>query len=265
VVTPTVCPNVTCGEKLVQMGLGTQRVETILAEHFPKARIQRVDSDTMSHRSHYQRIVDDFEAREIDILVGTQMIAKGLDFPFVSFVGVVHADSAALATDFRAHERLFQLMTQVAGRAGRADAPGQVVVQTMTPEMPALSFALRHDYPAFAEAELKVREQVGFPPFRRLARVVLMHPRDETARREAEALVVRIHSTIESLKLADTDIIGPNPCTLSRLRGRYRYDVLVRTPRASDMRRLTARLDTDGALRTKAESIVVDVDPVSLA
>jgi primosomal protein N' (replication factor Y) len=265
VVTPTVCPNVTCGEKLVQVGLGTQRVEAILAEHYPKARIQRVDSDTMSHRSHYQRIIDDFEARKIDILVGTQMIAKGLDFPFVSFVGVVHADSAALATDFRAHERLFQLMTQVAGRAGRADAPGQVVVQTMTPEMPALSFALRHDYPAFAEAELKIRQQVGFPPFRRLARVVLMHPREEMARREAEALVVRIHSTIESLKLADTDIIGPNPCTLSRLRGRYRYDVLVRTPRASDMRKLTAQLETDGALRTKAESIIVDVDPVSLA
>ena len=265
VVTPTVCPNVTCGEKLVQVGLGTQRVEAILAEHFPKARIQRVDSDTMGHRSHYQRIVDDFEARKIDILVGTQMIAKGLDFPFVSFVGVVQADSAALATDFRAHERLFQLITQVAGRAGRADAPGQVVVQTMTPEMPALSFALRHDYPAFAEAELKIRQQVGYPPFRRLARVVLTHPREETARREAEALAVRIYSTIESLTLADADIIGPNPCTLSRLRGRYRYDLLVRTPSATNMRKLTARLDADGALRTKAESIIVDVDPVSLA
>jgi primosomal protein N' (replication factor Y) len=265
VVTPTVCPNVTCGEKLVQVGLGTQRVETLLTEQFPRARIQRVDSDTMSHRTHYQRIVDDFEARKIDVLVGTQMIAKGLDFPFVSFVGVVHADTAALATDFRAHERLFQLITQVAGRAGRADAPGQVVVQTMTPEMPALSFALRHDYPAFAEAELKVRQQVGFPPFRRLARVVLMHPREERARREAEALVVRIHSAIEALKLTEADIIGPNPCTLSRLRGRYRYDVLVRAMNASDMRRLTARLEADGALRTKAESIVVDVDPVSLA
>ncbi len=265
VATPTVCPNVTCGEQLVQVGLGTQRVESILASAFPKARMRRVDSDTMSHRAHYQRIVDEFEARKIDILVGTQMIAKGLDFPFVSFVGVVHADTAALATDFRAHERLFQLITQVAGRAGRADARGQVVVQTMTPEMPALSFALRHDYQAFAEAELKVREQVGFPPFRRLARVVLMHPREETARREAESLVARIHSALETLKLADADIIGPNPCTLSRLRGRYRYDVLVRTLNASDMRRLTARLESDGALRTKAESIVVDVDPVSLA
>jgi primosomal protein N' (replication factor Y) len=135
----------------------------------------------------------------------------------------------------------------------------------MTPEMPALSFALRHDYAAFAEAELKVRRLVGYPPFRRLARVVLMHPREETARREAESLVVRIHSAIESLKLTNTDIIGPNPCTLSRLRGRYRYDLLMRTPSAGDMRRLTTRLEADGALRTKAESIVVDVDPVSLA
>ncbi len=264
VVTPTICPVVTCGAKLVQVGLGTQRVETIIAERFPEVRIQRVDSDTMTHRSHYQRIIDDFEARRIDILVGTQMIAKGLDFPFVSFVGVVDADAAALTADFRAHERLFQLITQVAGRAGRADAPGQVVVQTMTPEMPALSFALRHEYPAFAEAELKTRKQIGYPPFRRLARVVLMHPREETSRREAEALVVRILTAIDLLKLSGADVLGPAPCALARLRGRYRYEVLVRTLNASDMRKLTSRLEADAALRTKAESILVDVDPVSL-
>jgi len=263
--TPTICPVVTCGAKLMQVGSGTQRIEALLAERFPHARIQRVDSDTMRHRSHYQRIVDDFEARKIDVLVGTQMIAKGLDFPFVSFVGMVAADAGGLAGDFRAHERLFQLVTQVAGRAGRADAPGRVVVQTMNPALPALSHALRHDYESFAESELRSRQRVGWPPFRRLARVVLSHPREETARREAEALVVRVQNTIESLALARADILGPHPCPLARLRGRYRYDVLIRTPDAASLRNLLGRLDSDGALRTKAASTIVDVDPVSMA
>ncbi len=264
IATPTHCPNVTCGEKLIQTGLGTQRVEAILAERFRTARIQRVDSDTMRHRSHYQRIVDDFEARKIDVLVGTQMIAKGLDFPFVSFVGVVNADPVAMATDFRAHERLFQLITQVAGRAGRADAPGKVVVQTMTPGLPALTHALRHDYVAFAEAELQDRARVGWPPFSRLARIVLTHAREETARKEGETLAARIVSAIERQRLENADVLGPNPCALSRLRGKYRYDVLVRTEGAADLRRLMQDLDTAGQLRTKAESTIIDVDPVSL-
>ncbi|MGB2984312.1 MAG: primosomal protein N' [Phycisphaerae bacterium] len=262
--TPTVCPNVTCGEKLVQVGLGTQRVEEVLAERFPDARMQRVDSDTMKHRDQYQRIVDDFEARKVDILVGTQMIAKGLDFPFVSFVGVVDADAGALAADFRAQERLFQLITQVAGRAGRADASGQVVVQTTTPELPALKHALAHDYESFAAEELRVRCHVGLPPFRRLARIVLAHAREETVQHEAEALFGRIHKAIGVLSLEYTDVLGPNPCVLSRLRGKYRYDLLVRTANASAMRQLMRHLEESNALRTKAESVIIDVDPVAL-
>ncbi|MCH7808556.1 MAG: primosomal protein N', partial [Planctomycetes bacterium] len=164
--TPTVCPTLNCGQRLVQLGLGTQRVTEVLSMLFPKARIERVDSDTMTHRDKYQWIISAFEAREIDILVGTQMIAKGLDFPFVSFVGVVNADPTALSSDFRAHERLFQLITQVAGRAGRADAPGRVVVQTTMPELEGLKYALEHDYESFATAELEIRHRVGMPPFR---------------------------------------------------------------------------------------------------
>jgi primosomal protein N' (replication factor Y) len=263
--TPTVCPNLTCGETLVQAGLGTQQVEEILADRFPDARIQRVDSDTMRHRSQYQQVVEDFEARKVDILVGTQMIAKGLDFPFVSFVGVVHADAGGMAADFRAHERLFQLITQVAGRAGRADATGRVVVQTTTPELPALKYALQHDYESFAAAELRDRRRVGLPPFRRLARIVLAHARDETARREAEALWGRIREAITSLALEHADVLGPNPCVLSRLRGKYRYDLLVRTLNASALRELLHHLDESGGLRTKAESTIIDVDPVALA
>jgi primosomal protein N' (replication factor Y) len=262
--TPTVCPNVMCGAALVQQGLGTQRVEEVLRSRFPDAAIQRVDSDTMKHRDEYQRIVDDFEARKIDVLVGTQMIAKGLDFPFVSFVGVVNADPSGLATDFRAHERLFHLITQVAGRAGRADVPGRVVVQTTIPNMPALKFALKHDYESFVTEELEVRRRVGLPPFRRLARVVLAHPREERARQEAEALADRVREAIDAASLELADVQGPNPCALSRLRGKYRYDLLIRTANASAMRQLMGSLKESGALRTKAESTIVDVDPVSL-
>ena len=262
--TPTRCPNVTCGEKLVQFGLGTQRVEEVLAARFPEARIARVDSDTMTHRRKYQQIVDDFESRKVDVLVGTQMIAKGLDFPCVSFVGVIHGEPQGLATDFRAHERLFQLITQVAGRAGRGDAPGRVVVQTTMPEIPALTCALAHDYESFVADELPVRQKTGLPPFRRLARIVLAHPREATARGEAEALHGRVQEAIDSLAVPYADILGPNPCPLARLRGRYRYDLLLRTLGASDLRQLIHKLEESDALRTKAESILLDVDPVSL-
>ena len=261
---PTICPNVSCGEKLVQTGLGTERVQEVLADRFPEVRIARVDSDTMKHRLHYQQIINDFEGRKIDMLVGTQMIAKGLDFPFVSFVGVIDADPGGFGADFRAHERLFQLITQVAGRAGRADRAGQVVVQTTMPDMPALTWALRHDYESFVAGELQARQKAGLPPFRRVARIVLAHPREGTARQEAEALADRIRAAIESLVLAFADVLGPNPCILNRLRGKYRYDLLLRTHGASDLRRLLHMLEQTNALRTKAESTTLDVDPVSL-
>lgn len=262
--TPAICPNVTCREPLSQMGIGTQRVEDLLANRFPKARVLRVDSDSMTHRDKYQQVVDDFESRKIDVLVGTQMIAKGLDFPFVSFVGVVDADTGALGGDFRAHERLFQLITQVAGRAGRAHLTGQVVVQTASPELPALKYALAHDYESFAEAELQDRKRVGFPPFRRLVRIVLAGAREEVVRREANALAERIRASISALSLDLADVLGPNPCLLSRLRGRYRYDLLVRTANASALRELMQHLEESGALRTKAESSIIDVDPVAM-
>jgi primosomal protein N' (replication factor Y) len=262
---PQLCPNVTCGERLVQVGVGTERVEDIIAQRFPRARIQRVDSDTMRHRDEYQRVVRQFEARELDMLIGTQMIAKGLDFPFVSFVGVIHADSAALAADFRAHERMFQLITQVAGRAGRADAPGRVVVQTTSPELPALRFALEHDYEAFAAAELALRKRYGLPPFRRLARIELSHEREATVRSEAEALARRIGEQMRAIRLEHAEVAGPNPCILPRLRGKYRYDLLIFVSTASDLRALLSGMHQENVLRTKLKSVVMDVDPVEMA
>ncbi len=262
--TPTHCPTVGCGRPLLWTGVGTQRVEDLLARRFPKARMERVDSDTMTHREHYARIVQNFEQRLIDVLVGTQMIAKGLDFPFVSFVGIVHADSVGPLSDFRGPERLFQLLTQMAGRAGRGDVPGLVIVQTMTPAAPALQFARSHDYEGFVAAELKMRQRAGLPPFRRLARVVLSHQRDETVRQECDALGGRIRQAIAGLNLPNADVLGPNPCVLPRLRSRYRYDLLIRTADVVSLRKLMSALIESDAVRTKAESTVVDVDPVAL-
>ncbi|HNQ22253.1 MAG TPA: primosomal protein N' [Phycisphaerae bacterium] len=262
---PTRCPTMGCGARLVQIGPGTQRIEDILASRFPEARICRVDSDTVRHRDEYQKVVDDFEARRTDVLVGTQMIAKGLDFPWVSVVGVINAEPSALAGDFRAQERLFQLLTQVAGRAGRAAVPGSVVVQTTMPDLYALSTATRHDYEAFVARELPIRRRVGLPPYRRLARFVLTHARDEQAVRCVEALAEHLRGTIAELAAADTDVLGPSPCPLPRLRGKYRYELLVRAPEAATLHRLLQAARDAGRLRITGATLMVDVDPVELA
>jgi len=263
--TPETCPNVSCGERLVKLGAGTQQVEDILRAYFSKARIERVDRDTMKHRRDYERIVERFARRDIDVLVGTQMIAKGLDFPGVSFVGVVSADATGFASDFRAHERLFQLITQVAGRAGRAEASGNVVVQTMAPALPSLRCALGHDYVAFAEEELPLRKQVGLPPFRRLARLTVSHAREETARAACEELAQRIREAIGGQQLAPADVLGPNVCMIARMRKKYRFDLLVRAADAMTLRRLMNYLANTGRLRTQRAEVIIDVDPVNLA
>lgn len=262
---PSECAVAGCGGVMVQKGRGTQRIEQVIAERFPKARLRRADSDTMTHRRHYEDAVRDFDRHQVDVLLGTQMIAKGLDFPRVSLVGVIDADAPTLGSDFRAGERLFQLITQVAGRAGRASAGGRVVVQTTSPDLPALRFALTHDFEAFALAELDVRRRVLLPPFRRLARFVLSHEREQTAQAEAAALADRITGAIQALQLERADVLGPNPCALSRLRGQYRYDLLARTLTAGNLRELLAHLERSKALRTRAKSLVVDVDPVTMS
>jgi len=262
--TPKRCTNLSCDSELVQRGLGTQRVEERLIARFPDARIRRVDSDTMTHRREYEALVEDFAARRIDVLVGTQMIAKGLDFPYVSFVGVIDADPAGIAADFRASERLFQLVTQVAGRAGRADRPGRALLQTTMPDLPALKLALTHDYESFAEQELDVRRRIGWPPFTRLARLIISHTRDDTAAGEAASLAERIAVEASAGNVAPIEVWGPQPCRLKRLRGRYRHQILVRAPNAAALRDLMGRLQSANALRVKAARVTIDVDPVSM-
>lgn len=261
---PTQCPNPSCGGKLIHVGIGSQRVEELLRKLFPNARLARADSDTMRHPDAYRKLIVDVESREIDCVVGTQMIAKGLDFPFVSLVGVIGADATLAGADFRASERLFQLVTQVAGRAGRADAPGHVVIQTLAPDHPALTAAAHGDFAAFATDELKLRQRTALPPFSRLTRFVVADPIAPRAQGAARELTVNIQSVIPTASPTAADTLGPMPCALSRLRGQYRFETILRTASAAVMTALLDELRGRKLLRIKAKSIVVDVDPVSM-
>ncbi|MCG3130032.1 MAG: Primosomal protein N' [Phycisphaerae bacterium] len=260
---PRTCPSVGCAGALIRVGLGTQKVEEALKAHFPEARVRRADSDTMHHRDEYVRLVEDVERRRVDVLLGTQMIAKGLDFPFVSLVGVLAAESITATADFRNPERYFQLITQVAGRAGRGDFPGEVIVQTTLPQLPALRFARRGDYEAFAEHELAMRARLGYPPCRRLARGVVTHAREETALEHARTLATALREGIVRSGASDADVLGPAPCARLRLRDRYRYEFLLRASSATDLQTLLAGLQAHPEARAARRGMIIDVDPVN--
>ncbi|NOX59490.1 MAG: primosomal protein N' [Planctomycetes bacterium] len=262
---PRACPQMSCGGQLLQGSGGAERVEEELTTTFPKARIFRADSDTMTHADKYTELVRAMENREVDILLGTQMIAKGLDFPMVALVGVISADLTGAAADFRSSERLFQLVTQVAGRAGRAEVAGRVLVQTNSPDLPALLCSLRHDYRAFADSELAFRKEQGLPPFSRLTRVVLAGKKEPEVLAEGMTLGERIRAVLDGLADEQLRIHGPHPCALERVRGMYRYELLLYAPSASAMSNWIAAIKDDGGFKTRLRSIVVDVDPVDLA
>ena len=260
---PVRCPNETCRHVLVRFGMGTQRVEEELARKFPNARAARVDSDTMRRAAQYEDIVTAFERREIDVLIGTQMVAKGLDFPFVSFVGVISADTALSIPDFRAGERTFQLVTQVAGRAGRAETAGRVVVQTFSTEMHALQSAVTHDYERFAEAELRSRQKMRLPPYGRLVRIVLADVRESKVRTAADGVAAYVRAFARGRRLP-IECWGPNICPLARLRNLYRYEILLRADSAAILADAMRHLRHDPALHPGVRQVVIDVDPVSL-
>jgi primosomal protein N' (replication factor Y) len=251
------CADSSCGGRLVHMGLGTQRVEEVVTRRFPQARIARVDSDSMDRQADYERVLRDFADRRLDILIGTQIVAKGLDFPGVSLVGVISADTALFQPDFRANERTFQLVTQVAGRAGRAQRRGRAVIQTLMSTLPALQAAMRHDYEAFAGEELLARQQMNLPPFSRLVRWILQDARESRLQREAEEFTQAVRHAAGAAGAAGAEVFGPHPSPLERIRGRYRYDVLLRTAVLNKLRR-------DVRPQPRVERLTVDVDPVSM-
>lgn len=262
-IVPNRCADPSCGGKLIRWGMGTQRVEEEVRKKFPDARVARADSDAMTHVGNYEQLLHAFTRRETDVLVGTQMIAKGLDFPAVAFVGVVNADTALSVPDFRASERTFQMVTQVAGRAGRAGTSGRVVVQSLAGFTPALQYAAKHDYESFARHELTIRRKFGWPPFTRLARVVVSHRSQKQARREAHALAGRVRQYLTE-QTNTADVLGPQTAPLQRLRNLYRYDFLIRAANASRLMETLDKLRHEGILKPAARHILLDVDPVSL-
>jgi primosomal protein N' (replication factor Y) len=197
-------------------------------ELLPTARILRWDRDTTRERGSHQALLERFVRHESDVLIGTQMIAKGLDLPLVTLVGVISADTALNLPDFRASERTFQLLAQVAGRAGRGPRGGQVIVQTYTPDHYAIQAASGHDYAAFYEQERAFRHQLGYPPFARLARLLYSDPDAVRCRRQAEDLTNTVREAIQDARLSRLSLIGPAPCFLSRLRGRWRWQIILR-------------------------------------
>jgi primosomal protein N' (replication factor Y) len=255
---PAACPK--CDARALELeGLGTEKLEDALGAAFPEARIARLDRDVASGKA-IERVLDRVRSREIDVLVGTQMVTKGHDLPHVTLVGVVNADAALSIPDFRAAERAFQLLVQVAGRAGRGEAPGRVLVQTYDPAHAAIAFAQRHDVDGFLSRELLDRRELGYPPYSRVALVRVDALDEEVARLACARLADRAREAAEP----GVEVRGPAPAPLARLRNRYRFRVMLRSKDRAALRK--ALLAVESARRDVPRDVraSIDVDPVQL-
>ncbi len=253
-----------CGEpQLTFTGIGTEQVERRVAELFPAARVLRMDVDTTGSKGAHGRLLETVRRREVDILLGTQMIAKGLDFPGVTLVGVINADVGLNLPDFRAAERTFQLLAQVAGRAGRGSEPGEVLVQTARPHHPALRAALRHDYEAFARSELADREAPGYPPHRRLANLIVSGASEERVAETADQIADATREAAVRNSLSDLDVVGPAPCPIDRIRGRWRWHFLLKSDRPASLGSLVRHLARHHA-QAGGLRLEIDRDPEAL-
>jgi primosomal protein N' (replication factor Y) len=257
---PKSCPK--CGSEYVQfLGTGSEKLEDLLHTVFPRARIGRMDRDTVRGHDDFERMLSSFQAGEIDLLVGTQMIAKGHDVHGVTLVGVVGADTALGLPDFRAAERTFQLLTQVAGRAGRGEMLGKVVLQTHFPDHYAVQFAARHDYHGFAEKELRFRGWMHYPPFDALANVVVRSEKQEEALRYSGVL----GRWFEQVRHEGVRVMGPAPAPIVRLKKDYRFHFVLK---AGSRERLNfvlrAMLATALEHKIPRTNVIVDVDAMSL-
>jgi len=257
---PSTCP--LCNKKVTVFGLGTQRVEEELLRKFPSIRMIRMDSDSMQTGKDYAESLDQFRAGLVDVLVGTQMIAKGLDFPNVQLVGVISADTSLHMPDFRAAERTFQLIAQVAGRAGRGSDPGTVIVQTFNPLDPAITLASHHDFDTFAHDELKLRSAMGLPPVSRMARIVVRDKDHLDCVEYAKQLANHLNETNEQMKLG-VRIRGPAACPISRIAEFYRLQIELIGKDAATLQKLMTALRNARLLKSD-NHVAIDVDPVSL-
>ncbi|MGV3772057.1 MAG: replication restart helicase PriA, partial [Verrucomicrobiales bacterium] len=257
---PRECPS--CKNPAIRFaGMGTEKVEEALVKLFPRARIARMDSDSLKRKDDFRRILGDFRTGKLDILLGTQMIAKGLHFPNVTLVGIIYADLSLHMPDFRAGERTFQLLTQVSGRAGRGDVEGEVVVQAFTPFHPAIQFARRHDFEGYYAQEIEFRDQLKYPPISRAAMLTIKGKNEERVKLSADYVAKEVIA--ETGDLTDLVLAGPAPSPLLKAESYFRYQIMLRT---KSMKRLSALLaNVQRKIRLPEETtLTVDIDPVSL-
>lgn len=256
---PRSCPSCD-SSNMDYLGQGTQRIEEEIEALFPDARLQRMDRDTTSRKHAHRKILDRFSRGSIDILLGTQMIAKGLDFERVTLVGVVNADTGMLFPDFRSEERTFQLLTQVAGRAGRSHLPGEVILQTRNPDHRAIQCAKAHDYETFVEGELAERQQFGYPPYGRLVGIEFRGSKEKAVKQAASTW-----TSILRGKSSNAQVLGPEEAFVRRVKRQYRYQTILRTSRSVSARTIQQWLrqteETFGSAPGDCR-IAIDVDPV---
>jgi primosomal protein N' (replication factor Y) len=279
---PAACP--TCRGTLAPLGYGTEKVEEEVRQQFLAASVARMDSDTMSGRGRHEQTLADFAEGRTQILIGTQMIAKGLDFPNVTLVGVICADSALFLADYRAAERTFQLLAQVVGRTGRGPKGGRVVVQAFDPRHLSIRAGVAQDYRAFADSELPLRQEAGYPPFGRIVRVIT-HAKDEAAaRRRIESLAARLRGegapdtrsgagagagagarpgARPAGALDGVAVLGPAPAPIARLNDQYRWNLVAKCATDGAVDALLGRLAGQTAPKGKVR-VLVDVDPVGM-
>ena len=255
---PKKCP--ACGkDALIYAGFGTEKVEATVSQIFPKATVRRMDADSMTRKDAYRETLRNFRTGNIDILVGTQMIAKGLHFPNVTLVGIINADLALHLPDFRAGERTFQLLTQVAGRAGRGETSGEVFVQTYTPFSPSIQFARHHDFAGYFQQELEFRERCDFPPFKHAILITVRSAHEARAKLSAETLKRRLKEALrEEFILGDA-----TPAPLEKLQGQFRFHILIRGEAIMRLSRLV-RETLDKLPFPEDVAVTVDVDPYQL-
>ncbi len=248
------------GGRVKAFGIGTEKVEEEVLKVFPSARVARMDRDTTAKKGAHTQILREFREGDVDILIGTQMVAKGLDFPNVTLVGVISADTSINMPDFRAAERTFQLLTQVAGRAGRGDTPGEVIIQTFSPDHYAVQAAVTHDYAAFYAQEIVFRRELKYPPFSRFANLIAADEHETHAAERATALA----AALERETPKEVEIIGPAPAPIARLKNQFRFHVALRAPVEADLSRMV-----QAALGRLSPAdrygIHIDMDPLSMA
>jgi primosomal protein N' (replication factor Y) len=258
---PSVCPQ--CQFTGIRYsGLGTQRLEAEIRARFPNAACLRMDTDTMQSPGSHEKALSAFRSGKVQILLGTQMIAKGLDFPNVTLVGVVNADTSLHLPDFRASERTFHLVTQVAGRTGRGPKGGRVLVQTFSPDHPAIVAAVRHDYAAFAAGELPIREMLGYPPYTTMVRLVIRGPSETVTCEFSKHIVERIQAALDN-EHVNSRVLGPAPCPFPRLKGKYRFQIQIQSHDGDKLRAAVRQATTD-LQGPEDVQWIVDVDPVDM-